>query len=160
MITRPIGSTPASCAGDIVLRRVRILTVSLLVPVVLGLNACGSSNSNPSPSPVAAATSLDAYDGSYTGSRTISAVKGSRAKCGQDFDQAAIRVTHGMAILRFIAHRHPVVFRTPVAPDGTFMSTFKGNTLDGHFTGDSFEGVVDTRACTYQVQAKRDETVR
>jgi hypothetical protein len=127
-----------------------------LLALVL-LSACATKP--PAPPPVAAAPPppppLSAYDGGYRGTRTLTATKDTHARCGRETNTAAIHVHNGIAILRMVPDRHPIVFHAHITPDGALQSSFKGNTVDGRFGQLGFDGTVETKFCVYSVHAER-----
>jgi hypothetical protein len=104
--------------------------------------------------PPAWAQGASAFDGTWTGTGTLTRRQGAGTACGPDTTDRRFTIRNGVIEFPYDT-RYGVTFSGPIAADGSFSLTTGGNSFIGRATGSTLTAQYSGRQCVRDFQMRR-----
>jgi hypothetical protein len=102
----------------------------------------------------ALAQGVTAFDGTWSGTGTLTRRQGAGTACGPDTTDRRFTIRNGMIEFPY-DNRYGVTFSGPIAADGSFSISTGGNSFIGRATGSTMTAQYSGRQCVRDFQMRR-----
>lgn len=104
--------------------------------------------------PSALAQGASAFDGTWSGTGTLTRRQGSGTACGPDTTDRRFTIRNGIIDFPYDT-RYGVTFNGPIAADGSFSISTGGNSFVGRASGSAMTATYSGRQCVRDFQMRR-----
>ena len=104
--------------------------------------------------PAALAQGASAFDGTWSGTGTLTRRQGAGTACGPDTTDRRFTIRNGQIDFPYDT-RYGVTFSGPIAADGSFSISSGGNSFIGRATGSTVTATYSGRQCVREFQFRR-----
>jgi hypothetical protein len=104
--------------------------------------------------PSALAQGASAFDGTWSGTGTLTRRQGAGTACGPDTTDRRFTIRNGVIEFPYDT-RYGVTFSGPIAADGSFSISTGGNSFVGRATGSTMTATYSGRQCVRDFQMRR-----
>jgi len=104
--------------------------------------------------PSALAQGASAFDGTWSGTGTLTRRQGSGTACGPDTTDRRFTIRNGVIEFQYDT-RYGVAFSGPIGADGSFSLASGGNSFVGRATGSTMTATYSGRQCVRDFQMRR-----